>query len=90
LSSFFYNSSCSISKHQVSIDQNQYRTWANEVLVDFPQVKIWDPINLLCKEERCPVTQDGYLLYKDVNNHLTTYASEYLGKSLVDTLDPKN
>lgn len=90
LPSFLTRKKCSVSKNKVDLDQKNYRNLVEGVLVEFPKVKLWNPSDYLCHEGECPAMMDGHFLYHEDRHHLTTYASWYLGKSLVDVIFPNN
>lgn len=87
---FVSRGKCSVSKNQVDIDENSYRGLVEEVLADFPKVKRWNPSDMLCRDGECPVVRDGKLLYKDIHNHITMFASEYISGSLIDVIFSEN
>jgi hypothetical protein len=76
---------CVVDRKYVDNYHHVYRELANEVLKEFPQVKTWDPLNLLCNRDVCHLVKDGHLMYLD-DNHITVFTSLLLGKSLNDEI----
>jgi len=56
----------------------RYKNNVSTVLGQFPMVRRYDPMNVLCRADECAIMTNGYALYIDTN-HLTTY-----GANLVD------
>lgn len=42
-------------------------------------LKIFDPNDVICREGKCPIIQDGHSLFKD-DNHLSHYGSVLIGR----------
>jgi peptidoglycan/LPS O-acetylase OafA/YrhL len=82
----YFNPKCSISLDEVRAHDQTYRGLVKQVLRDFPQVKEWDPIPLLCPEGKCSAVMNDQLVIKDTNNHLTMPFSLLLSESLLSVV----
>lgn len=76
---------CAVSRSEVEAQQREYRELTRAVLRDFPSVKVWDPLDVLCDEHWCRAAEDGVALYRD-DNHLTSFASYRLGAQFIKGL----
>jgi peptidoglycan/LPS O-acetylase OafA/YrhL len=74
---------CVVTRDYVEQFQKDYRKIADEVLTQFPEIKKWDPIKLLCGQDVCPILKAGHLMYLD-DSHITTFTSLMIGKQFVD------
>jgi hypothetical protein len=66
---------CSVSRADVERRQHEYRTVARGVLKDFPNVKVFDPLPVICNAESCDAQSDGTFIYRDVD-HMTVEGSK--------------
>jgi hypothetical protein len=71
---------CEQTKKAVLERQNRYRSIFNKVLQDYPNVKIFDPLNAFCDDSLCYYTKNNQSLYFD-DNHLSVYGSELFMKA---------
>lgn len=65
---------CAIKRQSVEERQRDYRTSAALVLKDFPEVRTFDPNDLLCDDRFCHALRDGELLYRD-DDHLNAFGA---------------
>ena len=70
---------CGISRATVDIRNQIYLKTVQDVLKEFPMVKVWDTIPAFCDAEYCSATNGKTLLYRD-RDHLNEEGSLYLGK----------
>lgn len=63
----------------------EYREWVASVLINFPQVKVFDAAKPLCDEDKCWGMKDGKVLYRD-SAHLSIDGSEYVSLELVSMI----
>lgn len=68
-------SDCSQSLSNVVARQTQYRDLLEQVHAENFQLKIYDPRDLFCDQERCYGLRQGRLLYRD-DDHISISASE--------------
>lgn len=57
----------------------------NKLLLQFPQVRIYDPYRYLCDEKICKVAEDRKILYID-GGHMSAQGGEFLAEKSHDTL----
>jgi hypothetical protein len=72
------DSTCTTPKQPIVNAFMRYKNNVSTVLGQFPMVRRYDPMNVLCRADQCAIMTNGYALYIDTN-HLTTY-----GANLVD------
>lgn len=65
-----YAKDCTQSKEQALARQHVARTVFPKVLKDFPQVKLFDPVDTFCPNERCIWSENKVSYYSD-GDHLT-------------------
>lgn len=75
------HSSCEVDRATIDSINNGYRTVVFNVLKDFPQVKLWDPYNLICGPDGCRTLEGAIPLYRD-KIHLSVYGSDYIAQRL--------
>lgn len=73
---------CSVSYAQHMEVAQGYDDAFNVLLADYPQVKIYDPIPVLCKDDRC-LASDNYLPYYLNGDHLNWYGADMIIKDLI-------
>lgn len=78
---------CSMSRSvfDANYAQKTYREIVREVLVEFPEVRVFDVANQLCDDEQCYVTRAGKMLYED-REHLGIVGSEYVAVPLLQLI----
>jgi peptidoglycan/LPS O-acetylase OafA/YrhL len=79
------NSIDTVSRAMVEDRQRGYRQAVAEILRDYPQVRVFDPMDDLCDEKFCYFVKDGELLYDD-DDHVSYYGSRLLLKRLIPFL----
>lgn len=79
------NFNCAVAKEDVLLRQHSYRKAIAEVLVSFPSVVIFDPIDLFCDTSYCYARRDGMILYRDGDHINNTFGS----KLVIDGLRSK-
>lgn len=72
---------CSIERSQVEMRQAAYREVVREILADYPDVRVLDPMDEFCDENKCYGRREGDYLYTD-NNHLSDTGARRLGAGL--------
>ncbi len=68
---------CQVPRAQVEQRQAGYRQAVARVLQDFPEVRVFDPLEHLCDQENCYARKDGQLLYRD-DDHLNRRGAEFI------------
>lgn len=70
---------CVITKTEATSSYADYQKIIAKLINEFPEtsIKIFNPIDELCKNEVCPLIQDDKLIYADTN-HLTLSGAEYI------------
>lgn len=68
---------CQVPRAQVEQRQADYRQAVARVLQDFPEVRVFDPLEHLCDQENCYARKDGQLLYRD-DDHLNRRGAEFI------------
>lgn len=76
------NASCNIALNAISDVNASYRGMILKILTYYPEVKVWDPYNIVCNDESCMPVQEGIPLYRD-NVHLSIFGSEFIGNRLL-------
>jgi hypothetical protein len=69
---------CSQPREDVLNRQRAHRTMLDAIAAKFPQVRLFDPIELFCDEITCSYKVDENILYRD-SHHLTFSGSDALG-----------
>lgn len=77
---------CAFSKAEVLVRQASFRAEVEDLRRADPELKVFDPVPILCPGETCPAVRDGRLLYRD-NSHVSEYASELLADALLKQID---
>jgi len=72
---------CAVSRVKVNSDIRQYRAIVAKILIDYPKVKIIDPIDIFCDDQYCWASLDRKMLYRD-GNHLNWYGSIFLSERI--------
>jgi peptidoglycan/LPS O-acetylase OafA/YrhL len=78
-------SDSTILRSIVEARQRGYRQAVAEILKDYPEVRVFDPMDDLCDEKYCYVIKNGVLLYHD-DDHVNYYGSQLLLKRLIPFL----
>ncbi|MDR2128556.1 MAG: acyltransferase [Burkholderiaceae bacterium] len=69
----------------VEARQRGYRQAVAEILKDYPQVRVFDPMDDFCDATYCHARKDGKLLYHD-DDHMSHDGSQLLLKRLIEFL----
>lgn len=72
---------CAVSREAFENRAGRYRKLVADVLKDYPQVELFDPVTMLCDEKWCWAIKDGLMLYRDFD-HLSLDGGRYIGQSL--------
>jgi peptidoglycan/LPS O-acetylase OafA/YrhL len=59
----------------------------NKLVSDFPELKVYDPFDILCNYSVCHLVKNGMPLYRD-QHHLSVYGSYLVGSSIVEKYLP--
>jgi hypothetical protein len=68
---------CLLSKKTVLLRQSQSRNIIHDVALEFPQVRIYDPIDIFCNASNCYPMRKGVMLYRD-DDHISVDASKII------------
>lgn len=63
-------SDCFINKEEVLNRQNNYRLIINEIAKNFRNVKVYDPLDVFCDQEKCYAVRNEEMLYRD-DDHIS-------------------
>lgn len=74
-------STCAMPRNIHDEYKSGYINLVNEVLKEFPEVKVFDLANMLCDSEKCWGMKNGVMLYRD-GAHLSVDGSDYVAKNL--------
>jgi peptidoglycan/LPS O-acetylase OafA/YrhL len=61
---------CYVSKDEVLNRQKKYREALFEVLLSFPSVLVYDPLDLFCDASKCYAMRNGVMFYRD-DDHIS-------------------
>ena len=64
------SSLCSLSKDIVMERQKKYRNAIEEVLLSYPSVIVYDPLESFCDNSKCYAMRNGLMLYRD-DDHIS-------------------
>jgi len=76
-----------ISAQTLAAERAVYQRFVRQLADLHPELEVFDPTPLFCKEGTCDVFRDGRLLFSD-DNHLSIYGSSLVVNSLVSSLRP--
>lgn len=76
---------CQLSLKAALEDDRESRGIINKLLLQFPQVRIYDPYSYLCDEKICKVAEDRKILYID-GGHMSAQGGEFLAEKSHVTL----
>ena len=85
LSGKYVRTRCAMKRHEVIQRQSRYRHVVDQVLKDFPTVKVFDPLQYLCDVEYCQAIIEDRMLYSD-DDHLSLDGAAYLSGPIADLL----
>lgn len=77
---------CSPPLAEVQRFRNGYDAAVDRAVAGIANVAVFDPIPFLCDAQRCPITRDGIVLYRDTS-HLSQAGSHLLGIELFRFVD---
>ncbi|MDH4284776.1 MAG: acyltransferase, partial [Gallionellaceae bacterium] len=72
---------CAVSREAFENRAGRYRRLVTDVLKDYPQVELYDPVKVMCDEKWCWAMKDGLMLYRDFD-HLSLDGGKYIGQTL--------
>ena len=78
-------SECSISRKQHEENLRELRLLAKALWNDDPNLVIFDPTDMLCDSENCPVLKNGRSLYS-YNHHLSDFGTEQFAPALLSRM----
>lgn len=76
---------CSIERHLVDQRQKRYRDALIEVLKYYPEVVLFDPLEILCNQVSCNILDNSGSLYRD-SHHLSLRGSRLLAPKLLEAV----
>jgi peptidoglycan/LPS O-acetylase OafA/YrhL len=76
---------CAVSRAKVDQRLASAQTRILAVLDTFPNVKVFNPVPLLCDAQHCYARRNGAFLYAD-RDHLSPDGSRYVGRSLLQEI----
>lgn len=76
---------CAIERTVVEKDNAGYRQVVAEVLKEFPQVRVYDPLADLCDARYCYAMRDGQVLFRD-EVHLSVKGSWLIARKITEAL----
>lgn len=68
-------SNCYVLKKDVLNRQNNYRFIINEIAKNFKNVKVYDPLDVFCDQEKCYAVRNGEMLYRD-DDHISVLGAK--------------
>jgi peptidoglycan/LPS O-acetylase OafA/YrhL len=74
---------CAIPRTDQDAFFSQYRNIVDDVLRDYPQVDIIDPMKMFCDADNCYAAKDGQLLYED-DIHVNILGAQLITKGITD------
>jgi hypothetical protein len=86
---FSVRSPCAISRVKVEQRLAAIQQRIETTLADYPQVRVFNPMPLLCDANKCYARHDGKFLYAD-RDHLSSDGSLFMGKWLLKDVMPGN
>jgi hypothetical protein len=69
---------CYVTRAEYLERNQEYRRMVARLKENYPAILVYDPIDLFCDAEICPVVHDGHSLYRD-NDHLSLYGGQFAG-----------
>ena len=72
---------CEVSVDELTLEYQKTREILIEEASKWDNVKVIDPVELLCPHDKCPIQLNGKLLYVD-DNHLSVFGNEILWRSI--------
>ena len=75
---------CEIPKAEVMERQAELRNIVEKLKNSNPSLNIFDPIDLLCNNEKCGYKRDGIIIYRD-SHHLTLRGSNLFAEQYLST-----
>ena len=81
-------SPCAMPRSEYDLGAKEYRDIASKVLVDYPDITVFDAANYLCDEKLCWAMKDGKILYWD-ESHLTSAGSTFLSREIAKLIKLK-
>jgi hypothetical protein len=75
---------CEIPRAEVMERQAELRNIVGKLKNSNPNLNIFDPIDLLCNNEKCGYKRDGLIIYRD-SHHLTLRGSNLFAEQYIST-----
>ena len=72
---------CGPSLEELNKIRADYIKGVKKLSLEYPQLKIFDPTNVLCKNSKCDANDGSNYLYND-QSHISIYASTKLLKKM--------
>jgi hypothetical protein len=79
-------SPCAVPRAKVEKRLRAVQTRIRAVLARFPDVKVFNPVPLLCDAQNCYARQGGEFMYAD-RDHLTSDGSRYVVRWLMQDIE---
>lgn len=76
---------CAVALEEVVRRQAEYRKIAEVVLHKYPEVRLTDPVEVMCDDSKCSATQGGSVLYRD-DDHLNGNGAAKVARELLSDL----
>ncbi|HVE14836.1 MAG TPA: acyltransferase family protein, partial [Elusimicrobiota bacterium] len=76
---------CSVARADVDASRGEYRRLVAELEDEFPRLRVFDPLPVLCDASRCRALENGRLMYRDAD-HLSVEGSARVGTRLIALL----
>jgi len=81
--------SCSFKKSGTMERQQYFRNYIQGIKRKYPQIRVFDPVPLICPDDICYIHDGKHLLYRDIS-HISEFSSEKIGRSLRELIDAGN
>jgi len=77
---------CSVRRSDVLQRQRQLREIVADLAARHANLQVFDPLDVLCSADRCPVDRGDFLLYRD-SHHLSDRGSRIVARGLLAMID---
>lgn len=68
---------CEFHYDSIALEQERYRSVVSQILSEFPNIKVYDPVEYLCASRTCAVMNGGVFMYSD-DMHLSVEGAKKL------------
>jgi hypothetical protein len=79
------NAACRITRKAVLSRQSILRGIVANLQARHPEMRVFDSVNIFCKDELCEIHKDGQLLFSD-SHHLSEFGSRYFAQAFISWL----